>query len=265
MKTIKELENKNFFLIAGPCVIESKKTTNEIANSLSDICNRLEIPFIFKASYKKANRTKLSSFTGIGDLDALKILEDIKNKYNIPVTSDVHSTEEIKFASKFLDIIQIPAFLCRQTDLLIAAAKTNKIVNIKKGQFMDPINMGYAIKKVTEHNNKNIMITERGSMFGYQDLVIDFKSIPIMKSFGVPIIMDITHSLQKPNQNNGETSGNPEFIETIAKASIAAGIDGIFLETHPEPSKAKSDGSNMIELSKVEDLLLKLIKIRKAL
>ena len=265
MKTIKELKRKNFFLIAGPCVVENEEITNEVAKSLTNICGRLEIPFIFKSSYKKANRTKIDSFTGIGDIHALKILKQIKDKYNVPITSDVHSTEEVELASEFLDIIQIPSFLCRQTDLLIAAAKTNKIVNIKKGQFMNPINMNYAIQKIAAQDNKNIMITERGSMFGYQDLVVDFKSIPIMKSFGFPIIMDVTHSLQKPNQDNGETSGNPEFIETIAKASIAAGVDGIFFETHPEPSKAKSDGSNMIELSKVEDLLLKLIKIRKAI
>ena len=255
----------NFFLIAGPCVIESEETAMEIAEKILNICNRLEIPFIFKGSYRKANRSRMDSFTGIGDEEALSILNKIGEKFNIPTVTDIHSAEEANIASQYVDVLQIPAFLCRQTDLLVAAAKTGKIVNIKKGQFLSPESMKHAVTKVKESGNNTIMITDRGTMFGYQDIVVDFRGIPTMKQFGVPVVMDITHSLQQPNQDSGITGGNPEMIETISKAAIATGVDGIFLETHPNPSKAKSDGENMLELDKLEKLLIQLIKIRKAI
>ena len=255
----------NFFLIAGPCVIESEKTVMEIAEKTLNICNKLEIPFIFKGSYRKANRSRIDSFTGIGDMEALSILKKVGEKFNIPTVTDIHSAEEANIASQYVDVLQIPAFLCRQTDLLVAAAKTGKIVNIKKGQFLSPKSMEHAVTKVKESGNNTIMITDRGTMFGYQDIVVDFRGIPTMKQFGVPIVMDITHSLQQPNQDSGITGGSPEMIETISKAAIATGVDGIFLETHPNPSKAKSDGENMLELDKLEKLLIQLIKIRKAI
>jgi len=255
----------NFFLIAGPCVIESEETAMEIAEKILNICNRLEIPFIFKGSYRKANRSRMDSFTGIGDEEALSILNKIGEKFNIPTVTDIHSAEEANIVAQYVDVLQIPAFLCRQTDLLVAAAKTGKIVNIKKGQFLSPKSMEHAVTKVKESGNNTIMITDRGTMFGYQDIVVDFRGIPTMKQFGVPIVMDITHSLQQPNQDSGITGGSPEMIETISKAAIATGVDGIFLETHPNPSKAKSDGENMLELDKLEKLLIQLIKIRKAI
>ena len=254
-----------FFLIAGPCVIESEETAMEIAEKILNICNRLEIPFIFKGSYRKANRSRMDSFTGIGDKEALSILKKVGEKFNIPTLTDIHSEEEASIAAQYVDVLQIPAFLCRQTDLLVAAAKTGKIVNIKKGQFLSPESMKHAVTKVKESGNNTIMITDRGTMFGYQDIVVDFRGIPTMKQFGVPVVMDITHSLQQPNQDSGITGGNPEMIETISKAAIATGVDGIFLETHPNPSKAKSDGENMLELDKLEKLLIQLIKIRKAI
>ena len=255
----------NFFLIAGPCVIESEKTAMEIAEKTLNICNKLEIPFIFKGSYRKANRSRIDSFTGIGDKEALSILKKVGEKFNIPTLTDIHSEEEASIAAQYVDVLQIPAFLCRQTDLLVAAAKTGKIVNIKKGQFLSPESMKHAVTKVKESGNNTIMITDRGTMFGYQDIVVDFRGIPTMKQFGVPVVMDITHSLQQPNQDSGITGGNPEMIETISKAAIATGVDGIFLETHPNPSKAKSDGANMLELDKLEELLVKLVKIRKVI
>ena len=255
----------NFFLIAGPCVIESEKISMEIAEKILNICNKLEIPFIFKGSYRKANRSRIDSFTGIGDMEALSILKKVGEKFNIPTLTDIHSAEEANIASQYVDVLQIPAFLCRQTDLLVAAAKTGKVINIKKGQFLSPKSMEHAVTKVKESGNNTIMITDRGTMFGYQDIVVDFRGIPTMKQFGVPIVMDITHSLQQPNQDNGITGGNPEMIGTIAKAAIATGVDGIFLETHPNPSQAKSDGSNMLELDKLEELLVKLVKIRKVI
>ena len=225
----------------------------------------LKIPFIFKGSYRKANRSRLDSFTGIGDKEALIILKKVREKFKIPTLTDIHSSEEATIASQYVDVLQIPAFLCRQTDLLVAAAKTRKVVNIKKGQFLSPESMKYTITKIKESGNNTIMITDRGTMFGYQDIIVDFRGIPTMKKFGVPIIMDITHSLQKPNQDTGITGGNPEMIETIAKAAIATGVDGIFLETHPNPSKAKSDGANMLNLNKLNDLLIQLVKIRKSI
>ena len=255
----------NFFLIAGPCVIESEKTVMEIAEKTLNICNKLEIPFIFKGSYRKANRSRIDSFTGIGDKEALSILKKVGEKFNIPTLTDIHSEEEASIAAQYVDVLQIPAFLCRQTDLLVSAAKTGKVINIKKGQFLSPKSMEHAVTKVKESGNNTIMITDRGTMFGYQDIVVDFRGIPTMKQFGVPVVMDITHSLQQPNQYSGITGGNPEMIETISKAAIATGVDGIFLETHPNPSKAKSDGANMLELDKLEDLLTKLVRIRKVI
>ena len=255
----------NFFLMAGPCAIESEEMAMEIAERIFHICNKLEIPFIFKGSYRKANRSRLDSFTGIGDIEALSILKKVGEKLNIPTLTDIHSSEEAAIAAKFVDVLQIPAFLCRQTDLLVAAAKTRKVINIKKGQFLSPESMIHAVTKVKESGNNTIMLTDRGTMFGYQDMVVDFRGIPTMKKFGVPVIMDITHSLQQPNQSSGVTGGNPEMIETIAKAAVATGVDGLFLETHPNPSQAKSDGANMLDLSKLEELLTKLVKIRKAI
>ena len=262
---LKHINSENFFLIAGPCVIEGDKMAYEIAYEILNICNKLEIPFIFKGSYRKANRSKLDSFTGIGDIKALNIIKNIGEKYDIPTLTDIHSSEEASIAGQYVDILQIPAFLCRQTDLLISAANTGKIVNIKKGQFISPENMKFVVEKVTNSGNNKIMLTERGTMFGYNDLVVDFKSIPIMKEFGCPIIMDVTHSLQQPNQKNGITGGKPEMIETIAKAAIVTGVDGIFLETHFNPSHAKSDGANMLELNKLEDLLSKLVRIKQSI
>ena len=255
----------NFFLIAGPCAIEGEEMAFEIAEQILTICNRLQIPFIFKGSYRKANRSRLDSFTGIGDIEALSILKKVGEKYNIPTLTDIHSEKEAEIAANYVDVLQIPAFLCRQTDLLVAAAQTGKVVNIKKGQFLSPESMKHAVDKITESGNNTIMITDRGTMFGYQDMVVDFRGVPTMKKFGVPIIMDVTHSLQQPNQNSGITAGKPEMIETISKAAIATGVDGIFLETHPDTKQAKSDGTNMLELNKLEELLTKLVRIRKAL
>lgn len=255
----------SFFLIGGPCVIEDRETPFEIAEKLKEITSRLNINYIFKASYRKANRSRLDSFTGIGDIEGLDILKEISKKYNLPVVTDIHSAEEADMAAEYVDILQIPAFLCRQTDLLVAAAKTNKIVNIKKGQFLSAQSMKHVVEKVRESGNEKIMLTDRGTMFGYQDLIVDFRAIPIMQENNVPVIMDITHSLQQPNQSSGVSGGLPQMIETIAKASIAVGADGIFMETHPNPSMAKSDGANMLELSKVEDLLSKLLRIKQAL
>ena len=251
--------------MAGPCAIESEEMAMEIAERIFHICNKLEIPFIFKGSYRKANRSRLDSFTGIGDIEALSILKKVGEKLNIPTVTDIHSAEEAAIAAKFVDVLQIPAFLCRQTDLLVAAAKTRKVINIKKGQFLSPESMIHAVTKVKESGNNTIMLTDRGTMFGYLDMVVDFRGIPTMKKFGVPVIMDITHSLQQPNQISGVTGGNPEMIETIAKAAVATGVDGLFLETHHNPSQAKSDGTNMLDLSKLEELLTKLVKIRKAI
>ena len=262
---IKHQRSGNFFLVAGPCAIESEAITMEIAEKILNITNKLEIPFIFKGSYRKANRSRLDSFTGIGDIKALEILKKVGEHFNIPTVTDIHTAEEAAIAAAYVDVIQIPAFLCRQTDLLVAAAKTGKIINIKKGQFLSPESMEHAVTKVKESGNNSVMLTDRGTMFGYQDIVVDYRGIPTMQSFGVPVILDITHSLQTPNQNNGVTGGKPEMIETIAKAGVAAGIDGIFLETHPNPQKAKSDGENMLQLDKLEDLLNKLIKIREAI
>ena len=262
---IKHQRSDNFFLMAGPCAIESEAMAMEIAEKILTITNRLEIPFIFKGSYRKANRSRLDSFTGIGDMEALEILKKVGERFNIPTVTDIHTPEEAAIAAQYVDVLQIPAFLCRQTDLLVAAGKTGKVVNIKKGQFLAPESMEHAVIKVKESGNNSVMLTDRGTMFGYQDIVVDFRGIPIMQEFGAPVVLDVTHSLQTPNQKSGITSGKPTLIETIAKAGIAAGVDGIFLDTHPKPSEAKSDGANMLPLDKLEDLLIKLVKIRKAI
>ena len=262
---IQHQKSGNFFLMAGPCAIESEAMAMEIAEKILAITNKLEIPFIFKGSYRKANRSRLDSFTGIGDMEALEILKKVGERFNIPIVTDIHTPEEAAIAAEYVDVLQVPAFLCRQTDLLVAAAKTGKIVNIKKGQFLSPASMEHAVTKVKESGNNTVMLTDRGTMFGYQDMVIDFRGIPIMQEFAVPVVLDITHSLQTPNQKSGVTGGKPALIETIANAGIAAGVDGIFLETHPKPSEAKSDGANMLPLDKLEDLLIKLVKIRKAI
>lgn len=259
---IRNIASDNFFLIAGPCAIEGEDMALKIAKDIIEITNRLEIPYIFKGSFKKANRSRLDSFTGIGDQKALNILKKISDEFKIPVLTDIHSVEDAKIASDYVDILQIPAFLARQTDLLVAAAKTGKVVNIKKGQFMNPESMKFAINKVIESGNNEVMITDRGTMFGYQDLIVDFRGIPAMKSFATTVL-DVTHSLQKPNQNSGVTGGYPEMIETVAKAGVVNEIDGLFIETHTDPSKALSDGKNMLPLDKLEGLLHKLVKIRQ--
>ncbi len=262
---IRHTQSGNFFLIAGPCVIENRDICFDIARKVIEITDKLSIPYIFKASYKKANRSKMDSFSGIGDKAGLELLRDIRKELKIPVLTDIHSAEEAYFASQYVDVLQIPAFLCRQTDLLVAAAKTGKVVNIKKGQFLAPDSMKFAVDKVVQSGNNRVMITDRGTMFGYQDLIVDFRGIPEMKNFGFPVIMDITHSLQQPNQNTGITGGRPDMIETLARAAIAVGTDGLFLETHPEPMLAKSDGANMLRLDLLEKMLERLVKIRKTI
>jgi 2-dehydro-3-deoxyphosphooctonate aldolase (KDO 8-P synthase) len=254
----------NFFLISGPCVVESEEIVMEVAEKVYSICKNLGIPYVFKASYRKANRTSANSFTGIGDENAMTLIKKVGDTYKLPTTSDIHAHEEAAPAGKYLDILQIPAFLCRQTDLLVAAAETGKIVNVKKGQFLSGESMKFAVDKVKRAGNEKVMLTERGNTFGYQDLIVDYRNIPVMKSHDVPVIMDCTHSLQQPNQSSGVTGGNPELIGTIAKAAIATGANGLFIETHPNPSVAKSDGANMLHLNKLEQLLGELVKIRKA-
>ena len=261
---LKDLRSDRFFLLAGPCVIEDETSPLFIAETLKNICQKLEIPLVFKGSYRKANRSRLDSFTGIGDEKALKVLQRIGKEFEIPVVTDIHAAEEAKMAAEYVDILQIPAFLCRQTDLLVAAAKTGKAINIKKGQFLSGEAMGFAVEKVCQSGNDKIMLTERGSMFGYQDLVVDYRNIAVMQKFEVPVILDVTHSLQQPNQNSGITGGQPDMISLIAKAGIAAGADGIFMEVHPEPKKAKSDGANMLRLDLAEDLLRQLARIKEA-
>ena len=261
---IKFLDSNNFFLIAGPCAIESEEMAFKIAERVIKISEKLEIPYIFKGSFKKANRSRLDSFTGIGDEKALSILNKIRKHFKIPVTTDIHNIHDADFAAKYVDILQIPAFLVRQTDLLVAAAKTKKVVNLKKGQFMSPESMQFAVNKIIDSGNKNVMITDRGTMFGYHDLVVDFRAIPTMKTYATTIL-DVTHSLQKPNQTSGITGGLPSMIETIAKAGVVNNVDGLFIETHHEPSKALSDGKNMIPLDNLDKLLCKLVAIRKTI
>ncbi len=254
----------NFFLMAGPCVVEGEEIVMEIADKVSNVCKRLEIPYIFKASYRKANRTSSTSFTGLGDEIGLDILKKVATKYNLPTVTDVHSAAECAVAAEFVDVLQIPAFLCRQTDLLVAAAETGKIINVKKGQFLSGPSMKFAADKIRNAGNNKVMLCERGTTFGYQDLVVDYRNIPWMQEHNCPVVMDVTHSLQQPNQTSGITGGNPQLIGTIAKAAIATGADGLFIETHPNPSQAKSDGANMLQLDLLENLLEQLVKIRKA-
>jgi 2-dehydro-3-deoxyphosphooctonate aldolase (KDO 8-P synthase) len=258
-------EAGNFLLIAGPCVIEGEKVVMEIAEYLVTLSDKFQLPFVFKASYRKANRSRADSFTGIGDTKALKILSKVRKRFSVPVITDIHNPPEAEMAARYVDVLQIPAFLCRQTDLLVAAARTGKWINIKKGQFLSGASMKFAVDKVKEAGNNNVMLTDRGNMYGYQDLVVDFRNIPIMQQTGVPVIMDITHSLQQPNQEEGVSGGNPAMIETIGKAAISVGADGIFLETHPDPASAKSDGANMLHLSKLERLLIILTELRKTI
>jgi len=252
LPTLKNTEANNFYLLAGPCAIESEEMAFEIAGKIKEVTDKLQIPFIFKGSYRKANRSRLDSFTGIGD-------------FNVPTVTDIHSAEEAAMAAEYVDVLQIPAFLCRQTDLLVAAAKTGKAVNIKKGQFLSAESMQFAAQKAIDSGNSNVAITDRGTMFGYQDLIVDMRAIPAVQNLGFPVVLDITHSLQTPNQTSGVTGGKPQLIETIAKAGIAAGADGIFLETHPNPAEAKSDGANMLPLDQLEDLLTKLVRVRQAI
>jgi 2-dehydro-3-deoxyphosphooctonate aldolase (KDO 8-P synthase) len=259
-----QYNKNNFFLIAGPCVVESEEIVMEIAEKVSSICKKLEIAYVFKASYRKANRTSAASFTGLGDENGLSLIKKVGEKYNVPTTSDIHAHDEAAEAAKYVDILQIPAFLCRQTDLLLAAAATGKIVNVKKGQFLSGPSMKFAVEKIKNAGNNKVGLVERGNTFGYQDLVVDYRNITWMKEIGVPVIMDCTHALQQPNQTSGVTGGNPQLIETIAKAAIATGADGLFIETHPNPAVAKSDGANMLQLNLLEPLLEKLLKIRQA-
>jgi 2-dehydro-3-deoxyphosphooctonate aldolase (KDO 8-P synthase) len=255
-------EGEAFLLIAGPCVVEDREMVLHIAEHIGGLSEKYKIPFVFKASYRKANRSRLDSFTGIGDEKALQILREAGDRFHIPVITDVHSPEEAEMASHFVDVLQVPAFLCRQTDLLVACAKTGCAVSIKKGQFLSPASMQFAVEKVVEAGNNKVLITERGTTFGYQDLVVDFRGIPEMQQFGYPVILDVTHSLQQPNQAGGVAGGRPGLIEHIARAGIAAGVDGIFLETHPDPSKAKSDGANMLPMELLDELLRKLTLLR---
>jgi 2-dehydro-3-deoxyphosphooctonate aldolase (KDO 8-P synthase) len=265
IEKLKHTNSGNFFLLAGPCAIEGEKMAMEIAEKIVAISERLKIPYIFKGSYRKANRSRLDSFTGIGDEKALKILGKVKETFNIPVVTDIHTAEEAAIAAEYVDVLQIPAFLCRQTDILVAAAKTGKIVNIKKGQFLSADAMQFAVTKVRESGNNRVVLTERGTTFGYQDLIVDYRGIPEMKKMDVPVVLDVTHSLQQPNQSSGVTGGKPELIETIARAGIAVGADGIFVETHPSPGVAKSDGANMLKLDYLEHLLEKLVLIKKVI
>ncbi|WP_297694779.1 3-deoxy-8-phosphooctulonate synthase [uncultured Eudoraea sp.] len=259
---LKYADSNNFFLLAGPCAIEGEEMALRIAERIVQITDKLEIPYIFKGSFKKANRSRVDSFTGIGDVKALKILKKVSETFKVPTVTDIHEITDAQLAVEYVDVLQIPAFLVRQTDLLVAAAKTGKTVNLKKGQFMSPESMKHAVNKVIDSNNDQVMITDRGTMFGYQDMVVDFRGIPVMKQYA-PVVLDVTHSLQQPNQSSGVTGGRPELISTIARAGIATGVDGIFIETHFDPSNAKSDGANMLHLDQLEQLLINLTTLRK--
>ncbi len=262
---LKHQDSDIFFLMAGPCAIEGEDMALRIAEKIVSITDKLNIPYIFKGSYRKANRSKGSSFTGIGDEKALKILEKVGKTFDVPTVTDIHESVEAAMAAAYVDVLQIPAFLCRQTDLLIAAAETGKVVNVKKGQFLSAGSMKFAVDKIIDSGNNKVILTDRGNTFGYQDLIVDYRGLPEMQSFGVPVVMDCTHSLQQPNQSSGVTGGKPELITTIAKAAIAVGADGLFIETHPDPANAKSDGANMLNLALLEDLLVKLIRVRQAI
>lgn len=259
---IRHTDSGNFFVFAGPCVIEGEDMAMRIAEHLVTVCERLHIPLVFKGSYRKANRSRIDSFSGIGDEKALKILQKVSQSFEVPTVTDFHSAEEASMAAEYVDVLQVPAFLCRQTDILIAAAKTGKVVNIKKGQFLAPEAMEHAVKKVKDSNNDKVIITDRGTMFGYYDLIVDYRGIPIMQQ-QAPVVLDITHSLQQPNQASGVTGGKPALIETIARAGVAVGVDGLFLETHFDPCNAKSDGANMLDLQLFEGLMQRLIRIRQ--
>jgi 2-dehydro-3-deoxyphosphooctonate aldolase (KDO 8-P synthase) len=261
---LKHLNSNNFILIAGPCAIEGEEMAFKIAEKILNISNKYKVPFIFKGSFKKANRSRIDSFTGIGDVKALEILSKVSSAFDVPTITDIHEVKDAELAAKYVDVLQIPAFLVRQTDLVVAAAKTGKIVNLKKGQFMSPESMKHAVQKVKDSNNKNVLITDRGTMFGYQDMIVDFRGIPTMKSIA-PTILDVTHSLQKPNQTSGVTGGVPEMIETIARAGVVNNIDGLFIETHFDPKNAKSDGANMLDLDLLENLISNLVEIRKTI
>ena len=262
---LRHVDSGMFFLMAGPCVVENESMLREVAETACRITERLKIPYIFKASYRKANRSRLDSFSGIGDEKALKLLAGIRREFGVPVVTDIHNPEEAAMAAEYVEVLQIPAFLCRQTDLLVAAARTGKVINIKKGQFLAPEAMAFAAGKIVEAGNPNVMLTDRGTTFGYYDLIVDMRAIPTMQRLGYPVVTDITHSLQQPNQSSGVTGGQPEMIETIARASVAAGVDGLFLETHPDPSVAKSDGANMLRLDLLEGLLERLCRIRETI
>ncbi len=264
LPTLRHTDAGHFMLMAGPCVIEGHQMAHDIAGQVSEICDRLRIPYIFKGSYRKANRSRLDSFTGIGDEQALEILASVGRTFGIPTVTDIHESDEAAVAARYVDVLQIPAFLCRQTDLLVAAAQTGKVVNIKKGQFLSGESMGWAVQKVRDSGNDRLLLTERGNSFGYTDLVVDFRNIPAMQRHQVPVVMDCTHSLQQPNQASGVTGGQPALIETIAKAAIAVGADGLFIETHPTPATALSDGANMLPLDRLEGLLERLVRVREA-
>lgn len=265
IQNIKHYRQGNFFLLAGPCVVEGYDITMQTAERLKEITNNLKIPFVFKSSYRKANRSRIDSFTGIGDHEALEILAQVKKELEVPIVTDIHLPEEAMMAAEVADIIQIPAFLCRQTELLVAAAHTKRVVNIKKGQFVAPESMEFAAKKVSDAGNRQIMLTERGTTFGYYDLIVDMRGIPIMQKTGYPVVVDVTHSLQQPNTTTGVTGGRPDLIEIIARAAIAVGADGLFIETHPNPAVAKSDGANMLKLDLIEELLSRLVAIRQTI
>ncbi len=259
---IKHTKSSQFFLLSGPCAIEGEEMALRIAEKIVSITDKLEIPYVFKGSFKKANRSRVDSFTGIGDKKALKILRKVSETFNVPTITDIHTEQDADMAAEYVDVLQIPAFLVRQTDLVVAAAKTGKVVNLKKGQFMSPESMKHAVTKVTDSGNEQVMVTDRGTMFGYQDMVVDFRGIPTMKAYA-PVVLDVTHSLQQPNQSSGVTGGRPDMIETIARAGIATGVDGIFMETHFDPANAKSDGANMLHLNHLEKLLTNLVALRK--
>lgn len=259
---IKHTDSNNFFLLSGPCAIEGEEMALRIAEKIVSVTDKLKIPYIFKGSFKKANRSRVDSFMGIGDEKALKILRKVSETFHVPTVTDIHEISDATMAAEFVDVLQIPAFLVRQTDLVVAAAKTGKVINLKKGQFMSPESMKHAVQKVLDSNNEQVMITDRGTMFGYQDMIVDFRGVPTMKQYA-PVVLDVTHSLQQPNQSSGVTGGRPDLIETIARAGIATGVDGIFMETHFDPANAKSDGANMLHLDHLEKLLTNLVAIRK--